>query len=448
MKNLLSFLMLIASVIFLTACQKELNFDGTVVTPTTSGEAIGTLKSSLGDCLPNYVFGNYFKDSVLKPSDYIQVTADITSVGNYQIKSDTTAGFYFVGTGSATNTGLNIIKLWAVGTPSSEGMKIFTIKFGTSACKIYVFVGSTTPPPTAFTFTCASTTFGTGIYTAGVPVGPQHTVTLNVVVTSPGPWAINTDTLNGIFFSGSGTFSGSAFTMVTLIATGIPTVASPPLYNYTVKSGTSTCTFSINVAAAAPTPNLDYVPQTSFSNWSSKLVGGAAADTTYIQVSANSKTLGSNSYKIFESKNTGTPTDSFFNRKNGGLYYQYIDGNLGVLTNPINKEYLVLDSTRAVNYTWTVHFGANIAMGFPLSDIRVDAQILGKGETQTVQSIVYNNVIRVKYTYTATVIGLGDIPVAEEERWFAKGIGVIRSSILNLINPGTTVNETTRTQIF
>jgi hypothetical protein len=53
-----------------------------------------------------------------------------------------------------------------------------------------------------------------------------------------------------------------------------------------------------------------------------------------------------------------------------------------------------------------------------------------------------------KYTYTATVIGLGDIPVAEEERWFAKGIGVIRSSIVNLINPATTVNETTRTQIF
>jgi hypothetical protein len=61
---------------------------------------------------------------------------------------------------------------------------------------------------------------------------------------------------------------------------------------------------------------------------------------------------------------------------------------------------------------------------------------------------VYNNVIRVKYTYTATVIGLGDIPVAEEERWFARGIGVIRSGIMNLINPGTTVNETTRTQIF
>jgi hypothetical protein len=190
------------------------------------------------------------------------------------------------------------------------------------------------------------------------------------------------------------------------------------------------------------------VPQTSFSNWSARLVVGTPADTTYVQVSANSKTFGTNSYKIFEVKNLGVPTDSFYNRKNGGLYYQYIDGDLGVLTNPINKEYLVLDSNLAVNATWTANFGPNVAMGFPLTNIRVDALMLGKGETQTVASIVYNNVIRMKYTYTATVLGLGDIPVAEEERWFAKGIGVIRSSIMNLINPATVINETTRSQVF
>jgi hypothetical protein len=144
----------------------------------------------------------------------------------------------------------------------------------------------------------------------------------------------------------------------------------------------------------------------------------------------------------------GVPTDSVFNRKNGGMYYQYIDGNLGVLDNPINKEYLVLDSNLAVNANWTANFGPNVAMGFPLSNIRVDAEILGKGETQTVASIVYTNVIRVKYKYTATVLFVGDVPVAEEERWFARGIGVIRSSIMNLIAPATILNETTRAQVF
>ena len=279
-------------------------------------------------------------------------------------------------------------------------------------------------------------------------MGPQHTVTLNVVVTIPGPWSITVAAVNGVSFLGSGTFTAAGNALVTLTAIGTPVAASPPAYNYTVMSPTSSCAFSITVAAATPAPNLDYVPQTSFSNWSSRLVGGTPADTTFVQVSTNSKTFGANSYKIFEVKNMGVPTDSIYNRKNGGLYYQYIDGDLGVLANPINQEYLVLDSTRAINLPWTVNFGPNVAMGFPLSNIRVDAQILAKGETQTVASIVYNNVIRVKYTYTATVIGLGDIPVAEEERWFARGIGVIRSSIINLINPATTITETTRAQIF
>ena len=442
MKNLLPFLLL--TVIFFTACQKELNFDAI----PGNGQAVGTLKSSSGICLPGFIFGVYTKDSVIKATDFIELYADISTIGTYTIKSDTVSGFYFSGTGTVTGTGINIIKLAGSGTPTSSGPITFTFKFGSSTCKIDVYVNSGAPPPTAYTFTCAGTTFGTGVYTAGTAVGPQHTVTLNVVVTIPGPWSITVAAVNGVSFLGSGTFTAAGNALVTLTAIGTPVAASPPAYNYTVMSPTSSCAFSITVAAATPAPNLDYVPQTSFSNWSSRLVGGTPADTTFVQVSTNSKTFGANSYKIFEVKNMGVPTDSIYNRKNGGLYYQYIDGDLGVLANPINQEYLVLDSTRAINLPWTVNFGPNVAMGFPLSNIRVDAQILAKGETQTVASIVYNNVIRVKYTYTATVIGLGDIPVAEEERWFARGIGVIRSSIINLINPATTITETTRAQIF
>jgi hypothetical protein len=443
MKNSLIYFVLVAS-IFFTACQKELNFDFI----PTGEQASGTLKATSGSCLPSKVNGTFTKDSLLKASNFIQVTADMITKGNYVIKSDTIAGFYFNGTGTITATGLNTINLAGKGTPTSTGVKTFTVTFGTSVCKIDVTVGTAAPANAVYTFTCAGTSFGSGVYTMGVTVGAQHTVTLNVNVTTPGPYTVNIAVVNGITFSGSGTFTAMGNAPLTLTATGMPTAGSPPAYNYTVTSGTSICTFSITVAAPTTPPNLDYVPQTSFSNWSSKLVGGTPADTTYIQVSPNSKTFGTNSYKIFEIKNMGVPTDSVFNRKNGGKYYQYIDGNLGVLTNPINKEYLVLDSTLAVDSMWTANFGPNVAMGFPLSNIRVDAKILGKGEILTVQSIVYNNVIRVKYTYTATVIGLGDIPVAEEERWFAKGFGVIHSSIMNLINPATTVNETTRTQIF
>lgn len=444
MKNLFFCLLLFIALLSFNSCQKELSLEGFA----DDGKAIGSLKSSSGICLPGLVIGSFIKDSALKATDLIELYLDISKTGTYLIKSDTVAGFYFSGSGTVTSTGVNTIRIRAFGTPSIAGPNTFTFTFGTSVCTIVVFVSDATPPPTAYTFTCAGTTFGTGVYTENVAVGPQHTVTLNVVVTSPGPWSINIPAVNGISFSGSGTFTVATTAQVTLTASGTPLLPSPPAYNFTAVNGASSCTFSCSVVAAPPPPNLDYVPQTTFSNWSAKLVNGTPSDTTYVQVSANSKTFGPNTYKIFEVKDNGTPTDSIYNRKNGGLYYQYIDGNLGVLTNPINSEYLVLDSTLAVNSTWFANFGPNIAMGFPLSNIRLDAQILAKGETQTVQSIVYNNVIRMKYTYTATVIGLGDIPVAEEERWFAKGIGMIRSSVINLVNPATIVNETTRTQIF
>lgn len=445
MKNSVQlFTMSILALTFI-ACQKELRFDAV----TNNGQAIGTLKSASGNCLPQSVNGTYTKDSALKASNYIQVSADITAIGTYQVKSDTVAGFYFTASGTFTATGIQVIQLAGNGIPTSTGIKTFTLKFDTSICKIDINVVAGTPANAVFSFSnCAGTTFGTGVYTAGTAVGAQHTVTLVVNVTTAGLYAINTPSVNGITFSGTGTFAAAGNTQVTLTASGTPLAASPPAYNYTVTNAASSCTFSITVTAPTNPPNLDYIPQTSFSNWSSRLVGGTAADTTYLQVSANSITFGASSYRIFEIKNMGVPTDSVFNRKNGGLYYQYIDGNLGVLDNPINKEYLVLDSTAAVNATWTVNFGPNVAMGFPLSNIRVDAQILGKGETQTVASIVYNNVIRVKYTYTATVVGMGDIAVAEEERWFARGIGLIRSSVLNLLTPATTINETTRAQVF
>jgi hypothetical protein len=443
MKNLLLYFLLISSVIY-SSCQKELNFD----TVPGNGQATGSLKSLAGICLPSMVSGTYTKDSVLKAVNFMDVSADITSIGTYSIKSDTIAGFSFSGTGSVTSTGTQTIKLTGAGTPTTTGIKTFTIRFGTSICKIDIQVVAGVLPAAAYSFTCAGTSFGPGVYTTGIVVGPQHTVTLNVNVASPGPYSINVAAVNGISYSGSGTFTTSGNATAILTASGAPIAASPPVYTYTVTSGASSCTFSITVTAPPPPPNLDYVPQTSFSNWSSRLVGGTPADTTFIQVSTNSKTFGSNSYKIFEIKDMGVATDSVYNRKNGGLYYQYIDGNLGVLDNPINKEYLVLDSNLAVNATWVANFGPNVAMGFPLTNIRVNAQILGKGETQTVASVLYNNVIRVKYTYTATVLIIGDVPVAEEERWFARGIGVIRSSVMNLINPATIVNETTRAQIF
>ncbi|MBL0145027.1 MAG: hypothetical protein IPP48_03945 [Chitinophagaceae bacterium] len=449
MKNAIIVFVTLLSIFLIEACQKELAFD-----PATnpSGLATGTLKSNTtGNCLPSTVNGTYKKDTALTAGNYIEVTADITQTGTYTIQSDTVNGFSFKALGTVTATGLNIIRLQGSGTPIASGITTFTIKFGNSICKLDVSVTATTAPTNAvFTFggapgNCSGATLGIGAYIAGTALGPTNTVTLNVNVTTIGNYTINTGVaVNGIVFNASGTFANIGPNTVILIGSGTPTAAGS--FNYTVSNTTSSCIFSIAVTAAPPAPNLDYVPQTTNSNWSSRFVGGTPSDTTYVQVSANSKTFGANSYKIFEIKNLGVPTDSIFNRKNGGLYYQYLDGDFGLLDNPINKEYLVLDSNLAVGATWTVSLGSNTVSGFPVA-IKVNSLILAKGASATIASINYTNIIKVKFSYIANP-GTGDITAAEEERWFAKGIGVVYTKIVNLINPATIEAETTRSQIF
>ena len=65
----------------------------------------------------------------------------------------------------------------------------------------------------------------------------------------------------------------------------------------------------------------------------------------------------------------------------------------------------------------------------------------------TVAGNTYRRVIKVKYTYIGN-IGLGDIVVAEEERWYAKGFGLIYDKFDNLQLGTTQEFETTRIAIF
>jgi hypothetical protein len=450
MKKFITYLSIVLAIVIFAACQKELRFEP--VAPT--GEAQGTFQvNSAGSCFLQSVSGLYIKDTALNSSNFIEAVVNVTKTGWYKISTDTIDGMYFSDSGTFNRIQTETIILKGKGTPTSVGIKNFTIKFGNqSSCKIAVTVttGGTTNPIAVFAITsCGSPILSGPVYTAGATVSALNTVMFNVSVTNRGLYTITSNTVNGVTFTASGSYNNPGSNTVILTANGTPTAAGT--FNYTINTGSSSCTFPITVITGTPPPppaNLDYIPQTTNTNWTTKLKGGNPDDTTFVQVSINSRTLGGNSYKIFEVKDAGAPVDSFYNRKNGGLYYQYIDGDLGVLDNPINKEYLVLDSTKLVGGTWqSINLGPNSAGGIPISDIRINAEILSKGTTETILSIAYPNVIKVKYSYTAVVFGV-PTPVANEERWFAKGIGIIYSKIDNLLSPGTIETELVRSQIF
>lgn len=55
-----------------------------------------------------------------------------------------------------------------------------------------------------------------------VPLSAEEPLVLEVSVTKPGKWSATTDTVNGVTYSGSGTFSGQGNQMISLYGSGTP----------------------------------------------------------------------------------------------------------------------------------------------------------------------------------------------------------------------------------
>ena len=463
----------ITAIVFISACQKELNFE-------IDGLAHGSLKfDATGDCLPSTVNGIYKADSLLDINNFVDIQVDLVSTGTYDIISDTLNGYSFRGTGTLGIAGINTVRLYATGKPVLSQTDVFTIRFDTSVCFVNVTVIGAGTGIAVYTLEaiggiCTSNVNGiytqgtaldvtntvsltvnvttTGIYTfgttsavngmtfiaagvfsnlgqqivilngAGIPVtagltpipvtnlssncsfdidvfpsgtgGPAvytlnatagacsgasysgtftagtaltitEAVLINATVTATGTYIITTNTVNGMTFSGSGTFTSTGSQPVVLTGSGTPVASG--IFNFTATAGTSTCTFSVTVDPNV-TINLDYVPETTFSNWSQRLVGGTPGDTAYIQVSPNTTVINTITYKIFEVKDLGTPVDSFYHRKNGGKYYQLYKDSY-IFDNPFSADGLLLDSTLAIGASWLTNLGSNTISGAPATGL-------------------------------------------------------------------------------
>jgi len=82
-----------------------------------------------------------------------------------------------------------------------------------------------------------------GAYTQGTAMTSGNTVALTVNVTQIGPWTVSSTTVNGVTFSGSGTFSALGAQNITLKASGTPPASGSFYFPFTL--GTSTCSRSI-----------------------------------------------------------------------------------------------------------------------------------------------------------------------------------------------------------
>lgn len=232
--------------IFLS-CQKELSFDN-------GGVSTGTLKKDAsGGCLPVTVNGIFIVDTVLTNASYVDVEVNVTNPGSFDIKTDTVNGYSFSKTGNVV-FGANTIRLYATGKPTAAGTNTFTVKYGTSTCSFSITVSGPGVVPAVFTLggspaLCTGAVAG-GTYTAGTPLTPANTLTIQVNVTTPGTYVIGAASTNGFVFSGTGIFTTTGLQNVTLTGVGTPAAAGISLV--TVTNVTSTCTYAITVQGATP----------------------------------------------------------------------------------------------------------------------------------------------------------------------------------------------------
>lgn len=102
-----------------------------------------------------------------------------------------------------------------------------------------------------------------GTFTAGTAVTASNSVTLDVTVDSIGSWTVTTNTVNGIFFSGTGNFTATGAQNIVLNASGTPSAAGA--YNYTF--GTGNCVFSVTVAPGSTPVTGDFRAKIEGVQW-------------------------------------------------------------------------------------------------------------------------------------------------------------------------------------
>jgi hypothetical protein len=261
MKILIKLLCVFSAVFLFTACQKEYSLE----TGNTGGLARGSLQDTLGNCQQVIVRGQYFTDSTLADSNFVLVQVRVTTPGNYRISTDALNGFSFRDSGYLPNTGWQTLKLRAIGRPILAQATDFAVTFDTTVCFFTVPVtqGSGTPGGTQAVYTLTPGTAGAcsnsalaGTYQTGTTLSATNRVSLQVNVTTPGAWTVSTNTVNGMRFGGTGTFTATGPQTITLQGTGTPVTAGTS--NIPVTAGTSTCSFPVTVTqstGASTNPN-------------------------------------------------------------------------------------------------------------------------------------------------------------------------------------------------
>ncbi len=283
-----------------------------------------------------------------------------------------------------------------------------------------------------------------GTYTQGVTLTSTNTVQVQVTVTTPGTYTISTNTVNGVSFSKTGTFTATGVQNVILNGTGTPTNSGSQ--NFTVTFGSSVCNFSIPFATG--TVITDYFPTTTGSYWDLGNINNPT-DSFKITATSGTKSISGSVYNIFtyDSIPSIGPSELYY-RKSSGLYYENFNTKaffgFDSTGNPADVEYIFLKDNVPQGTIWNSPniTGTQSGTSFTIS---IKMTLFEKVTTPTtVGSVTSSDILKMRYEYFITIAPT--TPFFTEERWFAKGIGLIYNSFNN--GTKTDIYHIGRYQVF
>jgi hypothetical protein len=375
----------------------------------------------------------------------VVIAVIVTKPGAYTITTDTVNGYSFRATGSFNKADTFPVTLKASGRPLAAGNDDFTVSFSGTICSFQVPVlqgltgggggggGTTAVYTLQGTPACTNAFTVNGAYASGTALNASNNVVVNVNVTTPGTWNITTPAVAGITFSGSGSFPAAGVQTIVLNASGTPT--SGGAQTFTVNTGSSTCTFQVNVTGGTtPPPSGVYFPLTTGSYWTYD--DGSGADTSKTTV-VSTVTLGSTSYQRFVTVYQNGPNDTSHYRKSAtNAYFVRLDtaglGQFGLRFTAAAYDIEFLRDAMTTNQTLTTNINVSFvaAPGAPAlpAQLRITSTCVNANATYTsaTRGITFNNVYEIDTVIEIVFNGATlPIPVPTVTSFYARGVGLV-----------------------
>lgn len=200
---------------------------------------------------------------------------------------------------------------------------------------------------------CTSVAFA-GTYAKGIALTASNTVTVQVNVGTAAAYTISTNTVNGVSFTKSGTFTTTGLQSVVLTGSGTP--AASGAQNFTVTFGASTCTFTLNFD----------VTFLATLNGASEVPANASTATGSCVATFNTTTKILTAVTIH---NIAAPTNGHFHKGAVGVSGPVVLG-FATFISPINYVSPALDATQEADLMANLYYDNIHTAAFPGGEIR------------------------------------------------------------------------------